>query len=108
MLSYGFDGRQRSSTTLDAAGSPVGMALDTRHAQLWLAYDDSLEVHALTGERLATLPLPGARRIHALGYDSRRDEVWVSTDDVMRRFAPSGAMTASVSVGRGAVRRVTP
>lgn len=72
----------------------VGIALDTRHGQLWLAHGNSLTVHALGGERLAELDLPDVRQIEALGYDRARDEVWVSADGTLRRFGPNGTQVA--------------
>lgn len=71
-----------------SAGPVVGSAIATRHAQLWLARRNSLEVRAMTGERLAMLDLPDVRQIHALVYHDELDEVWVAADDTLRRFGP--------------------
>ena len=80
--------RLEASHPRPASGPVVGSAIATRHAQLWLARRNSLEVRAMTGERLAMLDLPDVRQIHALVYHDGLDEVWVAADDTLRRFDP--------------------
>ena len=89
------------SLVIPSAEPIVGIAVDTRHGQLWIARGNALEVHSTAnGESLASLDLPDARQIHALGYDRARDEVWVAADGTLRRFGPNGAQTSSVPLGR--------